>query len=387
MNTRLLSAVVLVLFGSMAMASPPEEDTKRRMLSPPEVWEIVEKSDVMYRIVCPMEDLPDVNPANTIKSLFPLSVQPAEHPCRVTRTDGTAMLAEYTFSQEIAKMFEEAEALFVGRRYTEAIRSYQKIIDRFPDCYVAYSHLGDSYYKMRQFRKAISYFDKAIEINPFDHRTFVYKADSLVHLGELAEAEAAYIHALSLQPRYWLAMANLQHQADKLAIEVRTDLFQPKAFVRREKDGIGVYISDEQSLNVWLSYALVKAIWLGEPSHRDPKTDNSTYTWSSLEEEEALFNLVAVYKALKHLDTAKSDPGLDLLERIAEAGDLNSFVLYEIASRMNPQVTLTLPEEARQSVREFIAKYVVVSVPQDEQPDDAGPKVAANVERPGKPAR
>lgn len=354
------------------------------MLSPPEILEIVEKSDVMYEIVCPMKDLPNVNPANTIKSLFPLSVRLAEHPCRITKTDGTTMFAEYTFSQEISTMFDEAEAFFVSQRYPEAIRSYQKIIDRFPDCYLAYSHLGDSYYRMKRYRKAIGCFDQAIEINPFDHRTFLYKADALMYLGRLGKAKAAYIHALSLRPRYWLALANLQHLADKFGIEVRTDLFQPKVYVRREKDAIGVYISDKQSLNLWLSYALVKAIWLGEPSHRDPRTDDSTHAWSSLEEEEALCNLLATYKALKHLDATEPDPGLDLLERIADAGDLNSFVLYEVASRMNPQVTLTLPEEARQSVREFIAKYIVVSAPQDKQPDDAGPKVATNVKRPGK---
>ena len=47
--------------------------------------------------------------------------------------------AEYTFSQEISTMFDEAEAFFVSQRYPEAIRSYQKIIDRFPDRYLAYS--------------------------------------------------------------------------------------------------------------------------------------------------------------------------------------------------------------------------------------------------------
>jgi tetratricopeptide (TPR) repeat protein len=379
MNTRLFPAIFLVLLGPVAMANSPEADRGRRMLSPPEILEIVEKSDVMYNIVCPIEGLPDVNPANTAKNLFPLSAQPAEYPLLMTKDDGSTVLAEYPFSAEVSDMFNEAENLFTNGRYAEAIRSYQKIIDRSPDCYIAYAHIGDSYYKMKQHHQAIGYFDKAIEINPLDHRTFLYKADALMHLGRPDEAKAAYIHALSLRPRYWLALANLRHFADTLNVEVRTDLFQPKVFVRREKDAIGVYISDEQSLNVWLPYALAKAIWLGEPSHREPHLGDPTYRWSSAEETEALYSLITVYKTLKHLDATKPDPKLDLLEKITEAGDLPYFIGYEIASRISPHVTLTLPEEVRQSLREFIAKYVVVSIPQDKEAAETSQRVASNV--------
>jgi tetratricopeptide (TPR) repeat protein len=381
MSARVFQAMLLVLVSHVAMANPVETGKTRRLLSPPEIMEIVEKSDTLYNIAYSMEELENVNPANTAENLFPLSVQPLQNPWQIRKEDGSHELAEFAFSTEMATMFDEAESLFASQQYPEAIRSYQKIVNRFPDCPLAYAHLGDSYFKMKHYEKALRYFDKAIQLNPLDHRTFVYKADSLIELGRPAEAKAAYIHALSLRPRYWLAMANLRHLADTLGIEIRTDLFQPKVFVRREKDGIGVYISDEESLKVWLPYALVKAIWLGEPSHRNPQTDNSTYTWSSVEEAEALFNLIAVYKTLKHLDATKPDPKLDLLEKISDADDLPSFVLYEIASRMTPHITLTLPEDVRQSLREFIAKYVVVSTSPDKRANEANSTVAANVER------
>jgi tetratricopeptide (TPR) repeat protein len=334
-----------------------------------------------------MEGLPGVNPANTAKSLFPMLVQPVNCPRQVIKEDGSIELIEVGLSPEMSDMFDEAEALFLKGRYLEAIPCYQKIIDRFPDCHLAYAHLGDSHFKMKQYRRAIGYFDQAIELNPFDHRTFLYKADALMYLDRLDEAKAAYIHALSLRPRYWLALANLQHQADKLGVEVRTNLFEPKVFVRKEADGIGVYISDQPSLKIWLIYALVKAVWLGEPSHREYHTGSSAPGWSVLEETEALLALATVYKSLKLTGDAKPDPKLDLLEKIIETGDLPYFIGYEIASRMSRHVTLTVDEEARQGLREFIAKYVVVSVPQDEQPGDTGPKVAASVKRPGESAR
>jgi len=376
MKVRLFPVMLMVLIGHLG-AFPSESTAAERLLTAKEILEIVEKSPTTYTIGF-MKDLENVNPASITESLFPLSVRPMQHPWRKTTEDGSYELAEYAFNEELTEMFHEAESLFECEQFPEAIRSYRKIIDRYPDCYIAHSHLGDCYYRTKQYREAIDFLDRAIELNPFDHRSFLYKADALAHLNRLEEARAAYIHSLSLHPRYWLALANLQQLSEKLGVEVRTSLFRPKALVRQESACIGVYFSDESSLKVWLSYALVKAVWLGEPSHRKYHTGRSAPGWSATEETEALVNLVTTYESLRHIGEAKPDPELDLLVEIIDAGDLSCFIGYEIASRIDPNITLTVSEDARRSLREFIGKYVVMSASPDAGAGDSKPMVAAN---------
>ncbi len=387
MNTRSLLVPFLVLaYCASVVAGPADANAPRRFLTPPEVVKIVEQSEVMYQIIIGMKSLADVNPANTTDKLFPLSVRPIECPWRLEKEDGSTEIIEFPFTPAAWKLIDEAETYFRSRQFPQAIRSCQKVVDQFPDCYLAYAHLGDCYYQMKLYDRALEYFDIAIGLNPWDHRTFVYRADALINLGRPDEAKAAYIHSLSLNPRYWLALANLQHLADQLGVEVRKDLFQPQAFVRPENDEIAVYVSDRQPIEFWLAYALVKAIWLGEPWHRQEMIGDSTYKWSSVEETEALLNLIAIYRSSKQDGRVRPDPKLDLLETIVDAGDLVNFIYYEIASRMCPHFTLTLTEEARQSLREFIAKYVVVAMPKHPV-EEGNQRVAAATAPAGRPDR
>ncbi len=384
MNRLKLPVLLAVLAGYAAVLSSPPAGAPERFLSTAQVLKIVKESDTVYNIVFSMEGLEDVNSVTTADKLFPLSVRPIEYPWRTRKEDGAAELVEFPLSSEARLMIEEAESHFRTRRYPQALLSYQNIIDRYPDCCLAYAHLGDTYYVMRQFHKALEYFDKSIEINPLDHRVFFYKGDALMHLGRHDEAKAAYVHSLSLRPRYPFALAALRHWDKTLNIEVRTDLFRPRAILKPEEGAVALYIDKEPHLALWLSYAATKAIWLGEPSHREKMTGNPTYCWSALEEMESLLNLVATYHSLRRDGKIPPDPRLDLLETVVEARDLYWFVHYEIAARMCPHITLTFTEEARQSLREFIAKYVVVAV-RKEPVKKANEVVAAEVALPAVP--
>jgi hypothetical protein len=86
---------------------------------------------------------------------------------------------------------------------------------------------------------------------------------------------------------------------------------------------------------------------------------------------------------LKHDGKMAPDPHLDRLVEITTGGHLVDFIWYEIASRMCPYATLGLPEEMRQSIREFIAAYVVVPAPRPAE--KANEVVAAEVTVPGIP--
>jgi tetratricopeptide (TPR) repeat protein len=365
MNRQVFTWITLVGACLAPSSGPAQTRRVEQYLTPPEVVKIIEESETLYRIDTSLDGLAGVNPENTIDTLFPLSTRRFDFPWVVCRDDGAFEVTTFPFDPEAMKALEKAEEHFVRKQYGQAVPYYLEAIRLDPEFYLAYAHLGDCYFMTGQFAVAQGYFDKAIECNPYDHRTFFYRANALRNQGRPEEALADYVHSLSIYPRYPVAMAVLWRCRAELGIAVRKDLFRPRVVVRQDGDAIAVYIGgDEGDVKVWMLYGLTKALWLGEPTHREKMLGESEHNWSSVEEKECLLNLMLTYEGFLDEGTIEPDENLDRLIKILEDGYLNSFILYEIASRLNPHITLIQPEEVREHLREFIRKYV--TVPADE---------------------
>lgn len=366
MNRQTLLWIVFLLCASGTPSLGPAQTRRvEQYLTPPEVVKIIEESETLYKIDTSLDGLAGVNRENTIDTLFPLSTRRFDCPWVVCRDDGAFEVTTFPFDPEATKALEKAEEHFVRKQYGQAVPYYLEAILLDPDFYLAYAHLGDCYFMTGQFNIARGYFDKAIECNPYDHRTFLYRADTLLNLGKPQDALADYIHSLSIYPRYPVAMAVLWRRRAELGIAVRKDLFRPRVVVRQKDDAVEVHIGeDEEDFKIWLSYGLAKAMWAGEPDHRKEMLGQVEHHWSSVEEEECLLNLIVGYETFRDGGQIEADENLDRLIKILEDGYLDAFILYEIASRLNPHITLIQPEEVRERLREFIRKYVIV--PADE---------------------
>jgi len=104
-----------------------------------------------------------------------------------------------------------------------------------------------------------------------------------------------------------------------------------------------------------VAYGACKALWLGE--RRLETSGSAKPGWSLFEERECIVALLDAY----HSDPkAKPDKDLDRIGAIATAGALDAWILYELASRMDPQIVLKLPRDVQIRVHDFVRDHVLV---------------------------
>jgi hypothetical protein len=136
-------------------------------------------------------------------------------------------------------------------------------------------------------------------------------------------------------------------------------VLKPRALARQEEGAVGIYADmDEPS---WLGYGICKAVWIGEPSHRQEMIGSTKHRWTSREETECIAALATGYLRYRE---KKQDPALERLLAIIEEGYASELIVYEAASRMAPHVTLTLDGSQRQRMQAFVLKHVLAAQPQ-----------------------
>jgi len=331
---------------------------KKPVTTPADIIKIMESSSKTYRIES-LDKLKPEEQKDLLGSLFP-PVCPAVTSPRLVVKDGNPSVEEFSFKPEAVAIIKKAEEKYGEKSYEEARRIYEQALVADPDCYLAVADIGDCYYFGGQPEKALAEYEKAIRMNPQDHRLFFFRANAQLALGRIEEARKSYIHSLMLRPRYSYALQVIEARRDVLKMKIREPFFHPPVLVRKEGEDIVVYCDLAKGPH-WLAYANAKAVWLGEPSHRREVAGSEAAGWSSSEERECLKHLLAVY-ATRADKAATVDPDLELLQKVAEAGDLDYFILYEIYTRLCPTGLLTLSEDIQKEMERFIETYFVIDI-------------------------
>lgn len=98
----------------------------------------------------------------------------------------------------------EAEGKLVARKYQQAIKLYNEVIELQPDNYTAIRYAGLCYYLQKDFTNAIKYYEKVLDKNPSFSRALYYElGESYYKLGNYGQ---------SLE--YFDAFEDLQKQPD-----------------------------------------------------------------------------------------------------------------------------------------------------------------------------
>lgn len=331
---------------------------KKRFSTTADIVKLMTESALTYRI----ESLDKLKPdeaGNLPGLLFPPSCPAVANP-RLVMKDGSAAVEEFPFKEEAVALVRKAESIYQEKKYEEARRIYAQAVQADPDCYLAVADIGDCYYFTGRHEQALAEYDKAILINPHDHRLYFFRANALLALGRTEEAKKNYLRSLMLRPRYPFALQVMKARRDVLKMDIRESLFQPPLLVRKEGDDICIYLDAEKGGAHWMAYANAKAVWLGEPSHRQEIAGDSGAGWSTIQERECLSHLLTVYLAGRADNSIPLDPNLEILKRIVENGDMDYFILYEIYTRLCPYGMVTLSEVIQQEMERFIEKYLVV---------------------------
>jgi tetratricopeptide (TPR) repeat protein len=77
------------------------------------------------------------------------------------------LISTLTFAQN-EKLFEQANAFYNDGKYTEAIDSYEKIVESGQHSAELYYNMGNAHYKLNHIAPSIYYYEKALQLAPND---------------------------------------------------------------------------------------------------------------------------------------------------------------------------------------------------------------------------
>lgn len=331
-----------------ADTSPP----RPRFLTVPEMMRRMEASPVHYSILSTYEE-----PVEQLEEkLWPRTIRPVLMP-RVVEDGPGRKVIPWQIPEEVRALSDEAEDLYGKGLFREAAERYRRILEIAPDHYLVRAALGDCALFTKDPKAALEHFDAAIQINPDDHRVHYYRANALMALGQKAEAIDSFTTSLVLNPRNRVLLDHLRRYAKYLGIEVRSDLMVPRAYVQKEGETVTLYFDKENPH--WLTWAVCKGLWLGDPSHRQEMTGRADRSWTTIEEMECLAALATSYLTALKDGKSQPDPELDTLVNVLRDGLASSFVIYELGSRVDPQITLKVEKRHRDFVHRYVRKYVL----------------------------
>ncbi len=352
---RILSVISIPFFLLSTAGTHAQEEKDSKLLSLQDMIVRMQSSETTYSI----EPLPadSVRPV-ALAALFPQQLARHDSPMVVETDDGIDVVPYPYDEYEIAKL-SEAEEFFRKKEFDAARAIYQALLAERPKCYLAVSHIGDTYYFAGDAATALSYFDKAIAMNPADHQLHFFRGNALFNLERFDEAVDSYINTLVLYPRHRFSMDALEKIREYAGIELHESLFAPEALAEPTDDGVSIKLDKDAIGGSWFGYAVAKGFWLGEPAHRKEVTGSERLAWSSMAEREAISALISSYLIFKK-EKGENDPAIEKIIEIANNGDLDKFMLYEMASRFDPHFALRQKKQVREWMHDYVATYLVV---------------------------
>lgn len=354
------AAAMVVVVGSVAMAGdgarrPRKEPAQRPFMLPGDILRRLRESPVELRIAG-IETLSDVGRGRLADETWKQVIQPIEYP-RVSRKNGLITLEPWPRPSQIEAPMAKAEDCFQKQKYAEAAVWYRRTLALAPDFYIAHAYLGDTHlFGDVGPREAIAEYDRAIAANPDDYRLYFFRATAHRHLFENEEMLADLRRSLVLKPRNAILLGALQRAHGTMG-RAEPEVFVPRAFVRKEGEALSIYADTERP--EWLAWAACKALWMVDAEHRQDMLGSPRYGWSTLEELECLGSLMTVYETRRAKGQGPTDDRLDVLHDIIIDGLAPAFVIYELGSRVDPQIVLRLDESFRKMMARYVEKYVL----------------------------
>ncbi len=339
--------------GATPKFSKPEELMKL-MEASPRLYEIKEEKNAFTQWAQQNAALawPQVNPPIPVPRLRP-------------NKDGSFTLENTERPGEIEKMLDKVEPLFEAKDYEGAEKGYAAILAKYPDDYGIHLDWGDAALFSGRPEVALTRYEKATKLNPADHRCWWFRGNALAALGRKKEAIDSWTRALAMAPDNTNLQNGLEVHGPKLGYVFKGRTFLPQARVTplKEKDNEG-YTITVSSRTHWLIWGVCKGVWRGEPSYRKSKTGSEADVFSATEEQECLANLAAMYFGMKKSNKNEADdPMVERLLAVMNEKLLAGFVIYEIASRVQPHVYLLQPPEMQREVEAYLQKFVLVPAP------------------------
>lgn len=371
---RLLGIFLLLLAAAWQPAAAADEDTELSWRSAAEIFELLERSKTKYNL--------DVK-AGDEAFLEELREPPADVTGRpqLTATPGATDLTTWVCGEQAEEQLAEAEVAFGNDDMATAQAGYRRAVASDPECYVAHSHLGDTFLKTDNETMALAHYSRAIELNPIDHKTYAYRGHAYLRTGDAGLALADFQKALALRPHYWLVEA-LVGNYTQARLDLRdARLLAPVRITRTGRRSFDIEVfSDSEP---WLAYGLCAAAWQGEglsplveERSLEPRALRKTRRVKARErdaegprfelalERECMTVALSVYVSGRQADETTerpvaADPVFEALERAARNDYFDEALLYGVAAQRFAQTMLLLGEPARERMLDYVKELVL----------------------------
>ena len=290
---------------------------------------------------------------------WPRAHPPLFAPRLRTNKDGSRTLEESDRDPEISTMLDKVEPLYEAKDFEGAEKGYAAILAKYPDDYEVQLDWGDAALFGGKPEVALTRYEKAAKLNPSDHRCWWFRGNALAALGRKKEAYDSWTRALAMAPDNTNLQNGLELHGGKLGYVFKGRTLLPQGRVTPIKEGYSVVAAARTH---WFAWSVCKAMWRGEPSHRKQQTGREDDVFSVREEQECLAQLVVMYES-RDKKKEPTDPVAEQLVAVLKAKLLSGYVIYEIASRVQPHVYLLQPPEMQREVEAYLQKFVLVPAP------------------------
>lgn len=293
--------------------------------------------------------------------LYPQPERTLEYVKLSIDAEGRSGYGPYPLTEPMKAAIRNGDQHFFDSRYADARREYMALIEADPTFYLGYTYVGQTYRNENDPLRALLYFDSTIALVPQYYQGYFFRGGAMRTLGRLDEARQAYVKALARHPRHMPTYIAIRTSGDELGFSVRDTLFVPQAVADMIGDTARAIVDISRGNSAaWVAYGLAKAIWLAEPSHRKELNGSEKRSaWTSIEEIECVGALLNTYASHIEKEPADRDPRLDHLVSIVKAGYFVEFLIYELGSRVNPQIMLLQDEARRKRMEEFVDLFVL----------------------------
>lgn len=322
-----------------------------------QLWAIMHASKLNYSV----SPLAQLRQTDLAKGFFPARHKRLDRPLVDTASQNRKVV-NFRLSRKAARLVKRGDTMASRRKYAPAIKAYEAALATQPNCYPALMGLGRMQVAQGKPTDGLPFLLRAQVFNPDDPALHLAKGEAALAMGQGDQALRHFAQALSRAPRNQAVLTAARREAGSLKVRVESPLFAPRALARSEGRKIAIYMdtADPES-RAWTAYAAAKAVWQGEPEVRKRYGGNQANAgWSTEQEFFSLYALLGNYTAARRAGTLTRLPSVERIMKILQQGLLFEYVMYEMASRIDPNLLVAQAPKQRARMIRFIDQFVLV---------------------------
>lgn len=299
-----------------------------------EIMGIMDKSPIKYEINELKESLRPLDQTNNINDAYAY---------KLVDTSGV-LIKRYTLSDTAKQAFDKAEMLFLNNEYDEALKYYQKTLELAPDFNHVRTYIGQIYYIRKDFKKAIEYYQEAIQNNSIDYMSYWFLADTYLAMGKKKDALDNIIIAKILNRNNPRIHDSFLRILEKNKLEYPDWAFNPQMRIDSLTDNrIRIAANPD-----WLPYALVEAAWTYDPAYSNLR--------NGFPLNKAKEGVLSMSVNLTDKKITDKYPELKAMLNALKNNEIEAYIFYEILLVEKPYVAYYINPKGKDNIVKYIKK-------------------------------